>query len=1011
MFDIFYSAQVTLPPRFGRPAVDITEAQNLSRTRFFWWITGNVDLDHWDWTWEPPPWQSHQQHAWRDQFGNDSGLSLRSNITGTEINWHQETTLLRIADPGCWFVPDWIDAGSIDPTWVPNSGDPPYIYEFPVEWSWDRVGGPQYRVPGAVQHKYVTDFVARTRADPLNFQVYDALNQQDDVFRWRPNPCDPPYVYVFGNQWWSAEKRVSAEYHVPGATERKYMAEPRAQRLPVSDNYHALITTAEFDQSWEPDPGDPPYIYVFGNQWWPPEIMPTVEYHVPGATERKFLSEPRARLTDTHEDHWLQLVSCNWDQTWQPDPGDPPYIYVFGNQWWPPEIMPTVEYHVPGAVTRKFLQEPRAQLPQDPTAWSVPEEVDARAIDYSWCPDPGSPPYVYHFGSEHQESVGVTYTVPGASELKFAGDIPLLQSQPSAMLDTDCFYIDFSNALSAARFAALQQRVPGVQRVRFVNSLLDTLRRCSRRATTPRFWALSSQNDYRDFDLSWHPAAWQRGMIHVFGTQWNKWSDTFLINRWEFDRQSSWQTRMQDFYNLNFVEHQLVEAATDASDIIVIDHGNAELDQVVEDLQQRSGRIVRVARYFDSYQETFARLLADLDCEHVWVVSSVCDYREFDFSWQPEAWQKDMLHVFASDEQRFGDTFYVPVQKLRAALPDLALLEWFETVNYCADQKAPRWPMPLIQHNQDSHVSSIRDTAWTAPLMLFATRDVAVPLPTVSLWNSRSRTIVPLDTGASAVIVPRDAAGVIQTQCYDYAYIDTSHRDVLDPQPQDVVFISYDEPEADQNWATLQALCPRARRLHGVEGMETALEAAADLSATPWYFAVFAKTSLEPSFDFSYQPDRMQQPKHYIFNCRNPLNGLEYGHMAVVLYNCAGIRETNRSGSWGVDYTMSWPTESIPILSCHGNFNTTAYHTWRTAFRETAKLAWFESQQHTIDGQYRLRTWLNRAAGQHSEWCLQGARDAQEFFEASGGDLTVIKQSFRWQWLREYFVQRHGELD
>jgi hypothetical protein len=192
--------------------------------------------------------------------------------------------------------------------------------------------------------------------------------------------------------------------------------------------------------------------------------------------------------------------------------------------------------------------------------------------------------------------------------------------------------------------------------------------------------------------------------------------------------------------------------------------------------------------------------------------------------------------------------------------------------------------------------------------------------------------------------------------------------------------------------------------------MELALEAAANASTTPWYFAVFAKTRLHEGFDFSFVPDYMQQPKHYIFNCRNVSNGLEYGHMGMVLYNCAGIRSTNRAGNFGLDYTLSFPHESIPLLSCHGEFATTPYHAWRTAFRETAKLAYFESVEPTVDNQYRLNIWLNRAEGNNSEWVLRGAQDGYDFYTATQGELDKLKQSFRWEWLRSYFESRYGGL-
>ena len=34
----------------------------------------------------------------------------------------------------------------------------------------------------------------------------------------------------------------------------------------------------------------------------------------------------------------------------------------------------------------------------------------------------------------------------------------------------------------------------------------------------------------------------------------------------------------------------------------------------------------------------------------------------------------------------------------------------------------------------------------------------------------------------------------------------------------DVVYISYDEPNAERNWADLLSKCPWAKRVHGVKG-------------------------------------------------------------------------------------------------------------------------------------------------------------------------------------------------
>jgi hypothetical protein len=648
------------------------------------------------------------------------------------------------------------------------------------------------------------------------------------------------------------------------------MDHPRAHRSgdPTRFVQHYPVS---FDWSWEPDPGSPPYNYVFGNQYYSAEVMPTVEYHMAGATERKYM-DIAAQLLPHHDNHWHTLVDCEWDYTWRPEPGSPNYIYVFGNQWWSAEKMPTIEYHMPGATERKYMEGPVAELLVDMTNWTIPEYVDITDMDFSWVPDPGEPAYIYQFATQHQKTGGPQYRMPDATEFK---------------------YVDMMRA----------------------------------------------------------------------------------------------------------------EVKKEAAPIFEIDHLDGAAGQI-------DGTVRRV-RYFDNYRDTLIRLAKSLvgEYEHVWVCSSICDYTNFDFSWHPETWQSTMLHVFASDKEKFGDTFYMHVPTFAERAEKKALLEWY-SVNYVPRKSVPRRPMPVIRHNDATHVKQVKTAQWPGPLALFTINDATVELPVVSLWRQETKNIVPVGTGASAVVVPRIAVPYIKTQLYDYPTIDKkSHRWQKVDQPMDIVFISYDEPDAEQNWQILSGRFPRAHRVHGVKGMETALEAAADVAQTPWYFAVFAKTRLHETFDFSFVPDYMQQPKHYIFDAVNTVNGLEYGHMGVVMYNSEGIRSINRTNEFGLDYTLSFLHESIPILSCYGEFDQSAYHTWRTAFREASKLAYFEHEQATVEGAYRLKTWQTVANGPYAKWCLQGANDGVEFFDRSDRQLTTVKQAFRWEWLREYFVTRYGDLE
>ena len=981
-------------------------------------VTALPDNTHWeilepvtevDYSWHPDPLDPPFIYVFGNQWNRaEYKASVRYVVPcATEIKYVDELKTMRAPCPELF--KNHLAVAVFDYSWEPNPFDPPFIYVFGNQWNPGVLESTvSYSVEGATEIKYVDDIVATMAQDNTPWQVLDDIVNFD--YSWRPNPTDPPYIYVFGNQWLTPEQRPALRYVVANATKIKYMELPKAMREPHPELF-TMLHSAEFDYTWEPDPGSPPFIYVFGNQNYPAEIMPTVEYIVPGATERKFMAEPVAVLPVT-EDNWKIITThkFEFDYSWCPDPGDPPFIYVFGNQWHPAEIMPTVEYHMPAATERKFIPDIITTILPCKSNWTVPEEITAENIDFSWVPDPGESPYIYHFGSDYQMSIGLTYTVPDATELKFAGEPPLVVKEKKAIAVSDIFYMDRSNAVSAVRFAKLQERYPHIQKIRYVNSIMDTVKRCLAKTTKSKFWVIGSENVYDDFDFAWHAEPWQNYMTHVFGSQWNKWSDTFLINKWEFERHAKWAKGIEEFPNLNFAKDQQVVAPADASDIYVIDFGNKETKSTVEYLSGKY-RVIKTSRYFDNYLDTLRRIIADIptEQEHIWVVGSVCDYTQFDFSWQPEVWQKDMLHVFPSGEQKFGDTFYVPIAALRDKIKELELLDWFETVSYCEVQCVTRFPIPVIQHNNDSHVDVVLTSDFSAPLAVFTNREIDVrKIPTVSLWREKTKTIVPLDAGAGAVIVPKSAIAYIKTQMYDYPHIDRTKRNTFTAAPLDIVFISNGESNAEQNWAHLQKVTNgipnRIVRVDGVNGRVAAYQAALNASNTPWAFCVFAKLEVDAGFNWSWLPDYMQQAKHYIFHAKNPVNGLEYGHQAMICYN-KQLTLTNTAE--GLDFTLDQAHEVVPVLSGIARYADDPWMAWRSAFRECLKL---RHSMPNVESEYRLNQWCQKGGNNSiAEWSRIGANDAMDYYESVNGDFAELRLSYEWEWLSTYYRAKHNQ--
>lgn len=335
-----------------------------------------------------------------------------------------------------------------------------------------------------------------------------------------------------------------------------------------------------------------------------------------------------------------------------------------------------------------------------------------------------------------------------------------------------------------------------------------------------------------------------------------------------------------------------------------------------------------------------------------------------------------------------------------------ALLEWY-SVNYVSRKVVPRRSMPVIEHTGDSQVDAVKITDWNGPLALFTTNGIPITIPTVPLWRQEVKTIMPLSAGASAVIVPKVARGDVKTQLYDYAHIDKTQRKRHGDRPLDIVYISNGEYSAEQNYGRLlDSTYNRNNRIHrvdGVNGRVAAYHAAAGMSTTPWFFAVFAKLRVNMNFDWDWQPDRMQQPKHYIFHALNPVNGLEYGHQAMIAYN----RELVLSNTGqGLDFTLDSAHEVVPLRSGIAEYADTPWMAWRTAFREVIKL---KASLPDVESEYRLNMWLSNAGEiQNAEWSQWGAEDAVAYYDDVGGDFAALKKSYEWAWLASYaFVRRN----
>lgn len=426
-------------------------------------------------------------------------------------------------------------------------------------------------------------------------------------------------------------------------------------------------------------------------------------------------------------------------------------------------------------------------------------------------------------------------------------------------------------------------------------------------------------------------------------------------------------------------------------------------DTNVRNLVQRFPH-AKVVRYYDNHLDTLKRCISRSRTPYCWVISSVCDYENFDFDYRAMPWEAYQLHCWASGSQKFGDTFLINVEEFLKQ-KDIELLEWYKDVNWHSDG-VKRLPWPTVYYETDNLVEVVSATKFDTPYVWFKNSPNAHKQISdgVCLWTEKQRNLVSFSKGNQLILAPKNVKTHIKTQLYDYPYIDKQQP--FNDQNLDVIYISNGEPEAERWFDHLQSICyGRAKRVQNVNGRSQAYKAAAELSSTDWFFAVFAKLEVVPTFDWGWQPDYLQQPKHYIFHSRNPVNGLEYGHMGVIAYNKQLVLDTDDPG---LDFTLSKPHAVVPILSAVAHYNTTAELTWRTAFREIIKLVDDVNKTGSIESSYRMDTWLTQADGLHAKWSVQGAKDAVEYYKTVKGNYSELMWSFEWAWLKDYYASRYS---
>ena len=228
-------------------------------------------------------------------------------------------------------------------------------------------------------------------------------------------------------------------------------------------------------------------------------------------------------------------------------------------------------------------------------------------------------------------------------------------------------------------------------------------------------------------------------------------------------------------------------------------------------------------------------------------------------------------------------------------------------------------------------------------------------------------------------------------------------------QPFDIFVVSYNEPNADDNWERLRSKFPNAKRVHGIKGIHNAHRRCAELSYTSMFWTVDGDTVIDDRFEFDRFIPVYDMKYLHLWYSRNPVNGLAYGYGAVKLWPTNAVLEFDKN--W-LDFTTS--VGNIKIVDdviATSAFNTDAQSAWRSGFREAVKLCVNVANSDDNESLQRLLVWLTVAMPvEYAIDTRDGAIDGFEFYLSSLkiDDLKIINDFDKLQALFDHRVIRTG---
>ena len=180
----------------------------------------------------------------------------------------------------------------------------------------------------------------------------------------------------------------------------------------------------------------------------------------------------------------------------------------------------------------------------------------------------------------------------------------------------------------------------------------------------------------------------------------------------------------------------------------------------------------------------------------------------------------------------------------------------------------------------------------------------------------------------------------------------------------DFVYISFKEPNKEQNWADLKNKVPWAKRVDGVVGFDNAHKAAANVAETDFFISVDGDNIIDETFllqtlDFG-KTDRKAVHR---WRAKNSINGLVYGNGGLVGWDketCLNMHTHENAKDPRAKLDFCWTVKHENLHNCYSEtvINSTPRQAFVAGYREGVKMS-LEKGERIDPSEFSKRIWAS----------------------------------------------------